>query len=396
MTPILHVVPSVAARDGGPSAAVAGMCRALQAIGVPAIVATTDADGAGHLDVPLDQDVAYGGMTVRFFRCQASEHFKYSSPLARWLTRHVAAYRIVHVHAVFSHASIAAGRACRRAGVPYVVRPLGTLDPRSLQRHAGRKRIVMGLGARSLLAGAARLHFTSEEEARRARLAMPDLPEGVVIPLGVEEALFDCVTDRQGSAAGPIVTMSRLDPVKGLQLAIEAFHQISERHPDRRLVIAGDGDEAYRRELEARARSGQGADRIEFAGWLAGDARRDLLSRASVFVLASARENFGLAMVEAMASGTPVIISDVLDLAPRVSSASAGWVIPRTVSAMAHALDECLSDNAERNARGRRARAFAEEFRWPAIAGALARLYEGLAPALPAAAVVRPLSGAAR
>src|SRR5215469_17035291 len=103
------------------------MCRAILEAGSDALVVTTDADGRGRLDVPLGTITAFEGVPTIFFRRQATESLKWSAPLAAWLRAHVAEYDVVHAHAVFSHAPLAAARACRAAGVPYIVRPLGTL-----------------------------------------------------------------------------------------------------------------------------------------------------------------------------------------------------------------------------------------------------------------------------
>jgi len=374
MTPVLHVVPSVAARDGGPSAAVAGMCRALEEQGVPTLVVTTDADGAGRLDVPLNETTTFAGMRVRFFPCQFSERLKYSGPLGAWVREHVSEFAAVHVHAVFSHASIAAGRASRRAGMPYVVRPLGSIDPWSLSHHPGRKQALMWLGARSLLSGASRVHYTADEEQRRAEGALSWLPPGVVIPLGVDESLFAETSDER-RWQGPAVVLARLDPKKGIDLAIRAFHHLAGRLPDRRLVIAGDGDPSYVRELQALAGDGPGTGRIEFTGWVEGADRARVLSSASVFVLPSAQENFGLSMVEAMAVGTPVIVTRTVDLAARIAEEHAGWVVNRSVEGVAAALSESLSNPAECRVRGARARRLAERYRWRNVATRLKALY---------------------
>ncbi len=375
MTPVLHVVPSVAARDGGPSAAVAGMCRALDEQGVPTLVVTTDADGAGRLDVPINETTTFAGMRVRFFPCQFSERLKYSGPLGAWVRAHVTEFAAVHVHAVFSHASIAAGRASRRAGMPYVVRPLGSIDPWSLSHHPGRKRALMWLGARALLSGASRVHYTADEEQRRAEGALPWLPPGVVIPLGIDEALFADTSMTESRWQGPAVVLARLDPKKGIDLAIRAFHQLAGRFPDRRLVIAGDGEASYVRELRALAGDGPGADRIEFCGWVEGADRARVLGRASVFVLPSAQENFGLSMVEAMAMGTPVVVTRTVDLATRIAEERAGWVVNRSVESVADALSECLSNPGECRVRGARARRLAESYRWRNVGAQLKALY---------------------
>ena len=395
MKPVLHVIPSVALRDGGPSRAVAGMSQALEARGVRSEVATTDADGAGHLDVPLGEPVTYGGMHVRVFRCQLSEKFKYSAPLGRWLRGHVADYAVVHVHAVFSYAPIAAGAACRRSGVPYVVRPLGTIDPWSLTHRAALKRTLLHFGVQSLLAGAARIHYTSDEERHRAQQSLPGLPPGAVIPLGIDDEMFsDAETSHRASDA-PIVSVSRLDPKKGIDLLIDAFHESCERYPSRRLIVAGDGDPEYVRELRAAAERGRGADRITFSGWVAGNTRRNLLGTARVLVLPSAQENFGLSIVEAMAAGTPVIVADTVDLAAQIASAGAGWVVDRSVQGVRRALELCLADEGEANLRGQRARGFAEQFRWRAVASRLVGLYEDVASS-PVTSSAREIGSPAR
>jgi len=165
---VLHVIPALAPRYGGPSTAIVGFCRALENAGVQAIVATTDADGRGHLAVPVGEPTLYAGVTVIFFRRRLGEAFKWSSGMSAWLRSHVSAFDLVEVHAVFSHASLAAGRACRLASVPYVVRPLGTLDPWSLARKRMRKQWLMRFGAHDLLTGAAAIHYTSQDEMRLA------------------------------------------------------------------------------------------------------------------------------------------------------------------------------------------------------------------------------------
>src|SRR4051794_2864178 len=105
------------------------MCRALRKQGTDVLIATTDADGPSRLAVELGRTIDFQGVPTIFFARQWSERFSYSRPLARWLDRQVANFDAVHIHAVFSHACIAAARACRRHLVPYIVRPLGSLDP---------------------------------------------------------------------------------------------------------------------------------------------------------------------------------------------------------------------------------------------------------------------------
>ena len=376
---IVHVIPSVAARYGGPSAAVVGMGRAIREAGADVLIVTTDADGPGRLDVPLGTLTTFEGLPAIFFRRQATEAFKWSAPLASWLRAHVAEHDVVHAHAVFSHAPIAAARACRAAGVPYIVRPLGTLDPWSVDRKAWRKRTLLRLGARDALAGAAVMHYTTREEQRLAERGFPDLPPGVVIPLGIDDRCF-AVTPSRSPASPYALVLSRLDAKKRIEWIIDAWHHLqTDGLGDWQLVIAGDGHESYVEALRQRAAAGPAAGRIAFKGWVAGDDKLALLRDAGVFVVASHQENFGVAMVEGMAAGVAPVVTPGVNLAQDLEAAGAGWRVEETPAALADGLRRAMRDEAERRERGRRARAFAEQFRWPAVGRQLQDLYERLA-----------------
>ena len=378
---VLQVIPAIAPRYGGPSVAVLGMGRALRAARVWTVVATTDADGPGHLDVPLGEIVAHDDVPSIFFRRLYSESFKWSPGLARWLMAHVAEFDLVHVHGVFSHVLIATARACRVRGVPYIVRPLGTLDPWSLARHGWRKQVLLRGWGRRAIAGAAAMHFTSDEERRLATTTLPWLPPGEVVPLGVEDGLFAGVGNgREAPGASPyILSLARLDPKKGINRLIGAFHEATGRGGcrDWRLVIAGDGEPGYVQALQALAQAGPAAPRIAFEGWVTGDARRALIQQASVFALPSSQENFGIGVVEAMAAGVPVIVSPGVNLALEIEAAEAGWVA--RAETLAESLAAVCASPAEIRARGAAARQWAEQYRWPRVTRALLDLYADVA-----------------
>jgi glycosyltransferase involved in cell wall biosynthesis len=370
---VLHVIPALAPRYGGPSAAIGGFCRALEAAGVRTTVATTDADGVGRLDVPHGEPTCYGGIETVFFRRRLGEAFKWSSGMSAWLRSHVPAFDLVEVHAVFSHAPLAAGRACRLADVPYVVRPLGTLDPWSLARKPARKRFVMRVGGRELLRGAAAMHYTSAGEMGLAEAALPGLPPGFVVPPGVDETFFAAAPS--SSVRGPgshpyVLALARLHPKKGLDLLVQAFHAVADEEAirDWRLVIAGEGDAAYAARLRALAESGPARERVQFRGWVTGDEKVELVRRAGLFALPSHQENFGISVAEAMAARVPVIVTPGVNLAPEIQAAGAGWVADRTLDSLAGALATAMRDEGQRLEKGEGARALAERFTW-AVAG---------------------------
>ena len=120
---VLHVIPAVANRYGGPSTALRGMTAALAARGADVTVATTDADGPERLDVPLGRPVDDGGVEYRYFRRSLPGEYKYSWPLTRWLMREAGAFDVVHVHALFSYSTAAAARIAARKTWSPVDRP---------------------------------------------------------------------------------------------------------------------------------------------------------------------------------------------------------------------------------------------------------------------------------
>ena len=394
---VLHVIPAVAARYGGPSVATAGICQALGQLGAATLVATTDADGAGRLRLPIGREVCWEGVPAIIFPRVRSESFKWSPGLAQWLKSHVTDFDVVHIHAVLSHACLAAARACRASGVPYLVRPLGTLDPWSLSQHALRKRLLMMFGAGAALRGASGMHYTSREEQRLAEVGVPGLPAGYVVPLGVSDDLFTAGSGHLGSdpsGSDPkwsdpkvpepyVLALSRIDPKKGIDVLLRAWHRLAADGAlgAWSLRIAGDGDDRYMSEMRALAAKGPGSPRITFVGWVDGADRRALLRHAGLFALPSNQENFGFALAEALASGVPAIVSPGVNLSADIVAAGAGWVSTR--ADFAEVLGAALASPVTCRERGRQARVYAEHFRWPRVGARLLEIYGTIAAGNP-------------
>jgi glycosyltransferase involved in cell wall biosynthesis len=145
-----------------------------------------------------------------------------------------------------------------------------------------------------------------------------------------------------------------------------------------RLVFAGDGDAGYVDQLKALARSkGLNGD-VRFVGWLDGDRKYAALKGASLLAMPSYQENFGISLIEAMAYSVPVLISPYVNLAPKIKEESAGWIAELSKEKLAGTLAEALGSVEERKRRGDKARALAQSFDAPLIAGRLVRLYESL------------------
>ena len=329
------MIPSAAAVDGGPNFAVRALARGLVARGVEVTVATTNAAGDGLLDVPIDSPVIEDGVVYRYFARTVPGSWKFSWPLTRWLWTRAGSYDVVHVHALFSYATIPGCRAASHAPVPYVLRPLGTLSEWSLGHRRWKKRPYFALLERSHLELAAAIHVTSDAEADDlARLGYGERTR--VIPLGVD------VGDRPPARARPeadqplqLLFLSRLHPKKNIPMLLRA---LAHARAPVELTIAGDGDARYRAELEAMAQALDLSSRVRFVGHVDGDAKRRALADADCFILPSAHENFGIAVADALGAGLPVIVTPGVALAPQVAAAGAGLVAEATEEALSAAI----------------------------------------------------------
>jgi glycosyltransferase involved in cell wall biosynthesis len=380
------VVPAIAARYGGPSAVALGACRALQAAGLSVLIATTDANGSGRLEVEYGRPQTFDGVPVIFFPRHLGERFKWSRGMAGWLDGQVSGFDLVDIHAIFSHSSLAAGGAAARHGIPYVVRPHGMLDPWSLSRRRWQKRVLLGAGVRRLLARAAAIQYTTAEERRLAEAAFAWLPAGTVVPLGIDDELF--AVERPAGTVPPtpyVLALSRLDAKKGLDLLIQAFHEAAQAPSlaGWRLVIAGDGSPAYVAHLHRLAGQGAARDRIGFPGWVQGAAKAALLAGAGLFAAPSQQENFGVSVAEALACRVPLLVTPGVNLAGEAEAAGAAWVVRPETGAIRDALLAAAADPGERARRGLAAARFAARFRWPAAVAHLMDLYERILGASP-------------
>jgi len=371
---VLHVIPSAAPVDGGPNLAVRAIARGLASRGVTVTVAATNAAGDDTLDVPLDIPVLDAGVDYRFFSRTVPGAWKFSWPMTRWLWTNARRFDVVHVHALFSYATIPGCRAAARAPVPYVVRPLGTLSEWSLAHRGWKKRPYYTLLERSHLAHAAAIHATSDAEARDVeRLGFGDRAR--VIPLGVDVAPVRRGRDAAVDRPLRVLFLSRLHEKKNVPVLIRALAAVSgAARLD--LTIAGDGDARYRHELAALTRELGVADQVRFVGHVDGEAKRKLFERADCFVLPSAHENFGLAVAEALAAALPVIVTPGVALAPMVAAADAGIVIDANVPALASALTWASAHSDVLPQMGERAWELARrELSWDASCSRLIALY---------------------
>ncbi|MEH2140496.1 glycosyltransferase [Nostoc sp.] len=385
---ILHIIPSVASVRGGPSQAVLEIVKALRNQGVAAEIVTTNDNGNNLLDVPLGKPIEYKQVPVQFFsrfspKVTSIREFAFSSQLTTWLWQNAKKYDLLHIHAIFSYASTVAMAIARFQGIPYIVRPLGQLCEWSLQQSALRKQIYLNLIERSNLNHSQALHLTSEQEQQevsRLSLSPPSfvLPHGLSIPPAIPNARSRLREHLQVPADEPIILfLSRLHPKKGLDYLIPALGKLTNYRFT--FVIAGSGSKEYEAEIESLIISNGMRDRTHFAGFVTGEEKNLFIQGSDIFALTSYAENFGIAVLEALAVGIPVVVTPGVALAAVVQQNKLGYVPQLDVQAIAEAVDCYLSHPQAVKDMGDRARKLVlENYTWNHIAENLMDIYTKL------------------
>lgn len=218
----------------------------------------------------------------------------------------------------------------------------------ALRRSWLTKEVLWWAVERRLFNHSALVHLTSEEEGselRRLGVVTPSvvIPNGVDLrgefsPSQIARARMDGIP--QADARRVVLFLSRIHSVKGLSLLCSAWAGLPKDSPVL-LLLAGPGDPGDLAALHEWLAT-QGGPPARYLGAVFGEQRVSLLSSAWVFVLPSYSENYGMAIAEALACGTPVITTDKTPWR-ELDKAGCGWVIPSEGASLARALREALS-----------------------------------------------------
>ncbi len=375
---ILHVIASLSQESGGPAKAILEMAAVVAERGHQVTIYTTD-HGGEVVDIGPARAV---GVEVQIFPVQFPYYWKRSSKMGAALKENCSKFDVVHIHSLYLYHSWVAGSLCQKQGVPYIVRPHGTLDPYLYRRHRLRKSIMDALFQNRVLRNAAAIHFTTEEEMNLATRYVFGTP-GQVVPNGLKIGDYIDLPEpgsfrlRYPETNGRriVLFLSRLNFKKGLDILVPAFAAASKKYDDLHLVIAGP-DEGMKSKVLSWVSDNNIGKRVTFTGMLRGNETLAAFRDAELFALPSYSENFGIAVVEAMACGVPVIISDKVNIWHEIDRAGAGIVVPAEVSSFSNALIQALGNESNLLEMGQQAKLLAaEKFDWSAVAESFENMY---------------------
>ena len=384
---ILHILPLITARAGGPVAFATEGAEALATLGVDSTLVSTDMgqtpSARGHRRVTPDELPANADLLdLHLFPTHSPRRLAFSPSLARCLARVTKQYDLVHIHSLWLFPQFAAQWAARRDRVPYVVSPHGALDP-YLRRHGRpQKALTDYTWQRRMLREAALLHVTTEQERQLIADVAPSTPR-CTVPVGVWTERLHRAGDGDrfrsrhlaGSDAAIVLFFGRITYKKGLDLLIRSFAHVARESDNTVLMIAGPDDEDLQPRLERLARDLGLADRVIFPGPLYQADRADAFAACSVWALSSYTENFGVAVMEALAAGLPTIVSTEVNLAEVIQESRAGVVAGTDPEEFGAALGALLRDESGRAALATRARDLAARYDWAAVAPQLEAMY---------------------
>ena len=268
--------------------------------------------------------------------------------------------------------------------IPYLTTPHGLLCEWSLQQSATKKQAYLKLIERANLDRSQALHLTCQQE-RDDILALNLKSPTFILPLALTDtpetipnasALLHRSLHRP--ADEPIVLfLSRLHYKKGLDYLIPALGQLT--HHQFTFIIAGNGTPEYEAEIQSLLVTAGITNRTQMVGFIEGERKNLFIQGSDLFALTSHSENFGLAVLEALVVGTPVLVTPGVGLATVVKDRQIGYVPELNLDAIVSELDRYFTNPKQAKAMGDRARQFTiENYTWDKIAVDLIQVYESI------------------
>jgi len=332
---LLHVIRSMRPESGGPLEGLMRMVEVFIHNGHHVEIVTLDSqEEVARRVFPLKVTALGKGIG----------RYGYNPKLAPWLRQHAVQFDCVIVHGLWNYSSLGAWRALRNLSTPYCIFSHGMMSPWFREHYPLKhlkKQAFWALAEGRVLRDARYVLFTCDEERLSARNVFRGFRYrewvpgyGTADPTGDAEsqksrflATFPTLKDKRF-----FLFLGRIHPVKGCDLLIEAFAEsISTLPPDFHLVIAGPDPSGMIPGLRKLAEKLGISDRTHWLEMLEGDLKWGAMRAADALIHSSHHENFGIVIAEAMACGTPVLISEKVNIWREVLASQGGFVEPDTV-----------------------------------------------------------------
>ena len=314
---VLHVISSLALEGGGPAQGVRNLTSFYKGMNVSPTVLTLDNSGSNLGNVDHLEVVRLG---------EGRGVYSYHPELIGWLKQYAHDYDAVVVHGLWQYHCYAVYRALKDKNIPYYVFPHGMLDPWFKNEYPikhMKKYVYWLLAQYPALKRAEGVLFTCEEERLLAQKSfLPyDVTEVVVnygttltdiSKIAMPSDFYLHYPELEGKRL--FLFLSRIHEKKGCDLLIQAFANMARYDSDLHLVMAGPDQTGWQSDLMQIAESSGISGRITWTGMIKDKVKWGAIKASEVFILPSHQENFGIAVAEALAVGTPVLISNKVNI----------------------------------------------------------------------------------
>lgn len=322
---------------GGPTMSVSKLSEELRKNGINTEVITTLANGKNELNFPAGKTTLIENVPVRFFKRITKDHSHFSPGLIIHLSKlKKTTPVIIHIHAWWNLVSMFACVIAQYKNIPVVLSPRGTLSSYSFnKKHNKLKNWIHFLAGKNLLSKCF-FHVTSEAEKVEISQLLKPKKIQVISNFITLPPDFQSKTTQETSVL-KLLFMSRIDPKKGLEVLLDALVGIDFPY---HLTIAGTGEQAYLKSLQNIIAKNSMQDFVTWIGFQSQESKFQVMQSHDLMVLPSYNENFGNVVVESLAVGTPVLISNKVGLADYVVTNQLGWAFENQPKVLRELLTE--------------------------------------------------------
>lgn len=360
---ILHISPSYypAIRYGGPIHSVHSLNKALAKKGIKVDVLTTNAGIEDGRDIERNTWTELDGIKVKYLNYYGYEHYTFSPGLFLELLKIARNYDLIHITAVWNFPVFAGSITAFLFGKPFIISTRGAINEEAFKlRSKNKKSIYWKLIVKQYFRFSSIIHFTTDDERLRFKQFADSFLQDEklkVIPNGIDLTEYLKLPEKNSfnqkytklKNNRYVLFMGRINKIKGLDLLVEAFRKLNKDCPDLYLVIAGPDNDDYSKEIEHKLDEYAIRKRVIFTGMLEGDEKLAAFTGAELFVLPSYSENFGMAVVEAMACCTPVVVSDKVGIYREIEKENAGIVVETDPESLYSGIKNLLDDPVLKN-----------------------------------------------
>lgn len=295
---ILHTISGLNISSGGPTSCTYNLIKGLRDEGIEADILTL---------MPRDDSdkIIADDSFIKALPNDARTPLVYSSNFRRYLSSHIG-YDLYHANGLWTCPTHFTAEIAKKQNKPCVIAPHGMLYPQALQVSAWKKKIVSTVFQRKDLETASCLQATCMAELEHIRAFGLNNPVAV-IPNGL--VIDDSLEIRKTSnSVRRFAFVGRLNRIKNVDLLLSAWSKLGDKTRNCELLIIGDGDTAYKKELEEFATANK-LNNVRFLGFIMGKDLQKLVHSIDFQILPSKSENFGMVVPEALIQGSPVIAS---------------------------------------------------------------------------------------